>query len=136
MYTMCFYSIEIAKRVFVIFDNIFHVYLMSGLQKMQFFFSRWLFFKSTLSVLRCTWTGRINLKIIRYPKIWPFMRHPWFPTRKASNLTFFCFQLQLLNICIFLQSTHQVDMKNVVKCCKHYSSITFFWLWGHCVLPA
>ena len=25
------------------------------------------------------------------------MRHPWFPTRKASKLTFICFQLQLLN---------------------------------------
>ena len=49
------------------------------------------FFKSTLSVLRCTWTGRINLKIflgynITYLSIWPFMRHPWFPTRKASKL--------------------------------------------------
>ena len=60
------------------------------------------FFKSTLSVLRCTWTGRINLKIflgyhINYLSIWPFMRHPWFPTRKASKLTFIYFQLQLLN---------------------------------------
>ena len=56
------------------------------------------FFKSTLSVLRCTWTGRINLKIflgynINYLSIWPFMCHPWFPTRKASKLTFVCFQL-------------------------------------------
>ena len=25
------------------------------------------------------------------------MCHPWFPTRKASKLTFICFQLQLLN---------------------------------------
>ena len=72
-------------------------------KKCKFFFSRWLFFfKSTLSVLRCTWTGRINLKIflgydINYLSIWPFMRHPWFPTRKASKLTFICFQLQLLN---------------------------------------
>ena len=60
------------------------------------------FFKSTLSVLRCTWTGRINLKIflgyhINYLSIWPFMCHPWFPARKASKLTFFCFQLQVLN---------------------------------------
>ena len=28
-----FYSIEIAKKVFVTFDNIFHVYLMRGFQK-------------------------------------------------------------------------------------------------------
>ena len=68
----------------------------------RFFFSRWLFFKSTLSVLRCTWTGWINLKIflgydINYLSIWPFMCHPWFPTRKASKLTFVFFQHQVLN---------------------------------------
>ena len=28
-----------------------------------------------------------------YLSIWPFMRHPWFPTRKASKLRFTCFQL-------------------------------------------
>ena len=59
---------------------------MSGLQKnAKKYFSRWLFLKSILSVLRCTWTGRINLKIflgydINYLSIWPFMCHPWFPT--------------------------------------------------------
>ena len=68
------------------------------------FFHDGLFFKSTLSVLRCTWTGRINLKIflghhINYLSIWPFMCHPWFPTRKASKLTFICFQLQLSSPC-------------------------------------
>ena len=46
--------------------------------------------------------GRINLKIllgyhINFLSIWPFMHHPWFPTRKSSKLTFVCFQLQLLN---------------------------------------
>ena len=30
---------------------------------------------------------------INYLSIWPFMGHPWFPTRKASKLTFACFQL-------------------------------------------
>ena len=89
------------------------------------------FFNSTLSVLRCTWTGQINLKIflgyhINYLSIWPFMCHPWFPTRKASKLTFVCFQLHLFspcivfNTCIFFQSTHQVGMKNIVKCYKHF----------------
>ena len=63
----------------------------------KIFFHGGFFFKSTLSVLRCTWTGRINLKIflgyhINYLSIWPFMCHPWVPTRKASNLTFVCFQ--------------------------------------------
>ena len=81
-------------------------------------FSRWLFFKSTLSVLRCTWTGRINLKIflghhINYLSIWPFMCHPWFPTRKASKLTFVCFQLQLSSPCIVF---NKVDfIKAIVK---------------------
>ena len=57
--------IEKAKKVFVTFDNVFHAYLMSGLKKYAnlFFFHAGLFFKSTLSVLRCTWTGQINLKI-------------------------------------------------------------------------
>ena len=70
-----------------------------------FFFRGGFFFKSTLSVLRCTWTGQINLKIflgydINYLSIWPFMCHPWFPTRKTSKLTFVCFQLQLFSPCI------------------------------------
>jgi hypothetical protein len=56
------------------------------------------FFKSTLSFLRCTWTGRVNLKIFlgynfNFLSISPFMRYPWFPTRKTSKLTFVCFQL-------------------------------------------
>ena len=36
---------------------------------------------------------------IKYLSIWPFMCHPWFPTRKASKLTFVCFQLQLSSPC-------------------------------------
>ena len=72
-----------------------------------------LFFKSTLSILRCTWTGRTNLKIllgynINYLNIWPFMRHPWFPTRKASKLKFICLQLQLLNT---IQGLLGLDLK-------------------------
>ena len=31
--TVCFQSIEIGKKFFLTFDNVFHVYLMSGLQK-------------------------------------------------------------------------------------------------------
>ena len=38
-----------------------------------------------------------GIQYFNYLSTWPFMRHPWFPTRKASNLTFICFQLQLLN---------------------------------------
>ena len=67
------------------------------------------FFKSILSVLRCTWTGRINLKIflrynINYLSIWPFMHPTWFPTRKASKLTFICFQLQFFSPCNVLNN--------------------------------
>ena len=36
---------------------------------------------------------------INYLSIWPFMCHPWFPARKASKLTFICFQLQLSSPC-------------------------------------
>ena len=86
-------------------------------KNLQFFFHGGFFFKSTLSVLRCTWTGRINLKIflgyhINYLSSWPFMCHPWFPTRKASNLTFVCFQHHVLN-------TMQ-GLKNVVECYKEF----------------
>ena len=60
--------------------------------------SRWLFeiihiFWSEIWDLRSK-----DLKIflghdINYLSIWPFMSHPWFPTRKASKLIFYCFQL-------------------------------------------
>ena len=70
--------------------------------------SRWLFF-NPLYPWTCTWTGRINLKIclgydMNYLSIGPFMRHPWFPTRKASKLTFICFQLQFFSPCIVLNN--------------------------------
>ena len=47
---------------------------------------------------------RINPKIllgyhINFLSIWPFMHHPWFPTRKSSKLTFVCFQLLLFSPC-------------------------------------
>ena len=68
----------------------------------KIFFMMALFLKSNLSILRCTWTGGINLKIllgynINCLRIWPFMRHPLFPTIKASKLIFICFQFQLLS---------------------------------------
>ena len=66
------------------------------------FFSRWLFFLIHFIRFEMHMDGRINLKIllgyhINFLSIWPFMHHPWFPTRKSSKLTFVCFQLQLLN---------------------------------------
>ena len=63
---MGFWSIEIGKKVLQAFDNVFHVYLMSGLQKYakKYFFTMAFLVKSTLSLLRYTWTGWINLKIL------------------------------------------------------------------------
>ena len=34
-HTVCFYSGEIGQKVFLAFDNIFHVYLMKGFQKYE-----------------------------------------------------------------------------------------------------
>ena len=62
------------------------------------FFSPWLF--EIIHIIRFEiWDLRSrDLQIflgydIIYLSIWPFMRHPWFPTRKASKLIFVCFQL-------------------------------------------
>ena len=67
-------------------------------------FSRWLF--EIIHIIRFEiWDLRsTDLKIflgydINYLSVWPFMCHPWFPTRKASKLTFTCFQLQLSSPC-------------------------------------
>ena len=66
------------------------------------FFSRWLL--EIIHIIRFEiWDLRsTDLKIflgydINYLSIWPFMGHPWFPTRKASKLSFTCFQHQVLN---------------------------------------
>ena len=80
-----------------------------------FFFSRWLFFKIHFIRFEMHMDGRINLKIflgydINYLSIWPFMRHPWFPTRKASKLTFICFQLHLFST---LQGLNKWSWKQV-----------------------
>ena len=63
-FTPSFQSIEIGKKVFLTLDNVFHVYLMSGLQKHAKQNFMMAFLKSPLSVLRCTRTDQINLKIL------------------------------------------------------------------------
>ena len=51
-------------------------------------FSRWLF--EIIHIIRFEiW----DLRSRDLKRIWPFIGHPWFPTRKASKLTFACFQL-------------------------------------------
>ena len=67
---------------------------MNGLQKYpKRNISRWLFkINHIICFVRCTCTGRINLIIllgydINYLSIWPR-----FPIRKASKLSFVCFQ--------------------------------------------
>ena len=62
------------------------------------FFSRWLFEIIHIICFEIWDLRSKDLKIflghdVNYLSIWPFMRHPWFPTRKASKLTFTCFQL-------------------------------------------
>ena len=88
------------QRILFDIEPSFLCLLDEGIVKKWDFFFTVAFFISTLSILRCTWTGQINLKIflgyhINYLSIWPFMCHPWFPTRKASKLTFVCFQHQV-----------------------------------------
>ena len=77
--------------------------------------------KSTLLVLRCTWTGRINLKTllgydIKYLSIWPFVCHPWFSNRKASKNNICLFSAcRETNVCL-LSSTSKLKDK--------------YWFWG------
>ena len=56
-------------------------------------FSRWLF--EIIHIIRFEiwdlWSRDLKKILgydINYLSIWPFMGHPWFPTRKASKLTF------------------------------------------------
>ena len=60
--------------------------------------SRWLFEIIHIICFQIWDLRSRDLKIflgydINYLSIWPFMHHPWFPTRKASKLIFVCFQL-------------------------------------------
>ena len=85
------------------FENVFHICLMNGLQKYQKKnFSWWLF--EIIHIIRFEiwdlWSRDLKKILgydINYLSIWPFMGHPWFPTRKASKLTLTCFQHQVLN---------------------------------------
>ena len=76
------------------------------------FFSRWLI--EIIHIIRFEiWDLRSrDPKIflwydINYLSIWPFMRHPWISTRKASKLTFVCFQLATLWNCIGKKATER-----------------------------
>ena len=78
------------EKVLHSFDNVFHVYLMNWLQKYQkkIFFWRWLFeinhiIRFEIWDLRSRDLKKILGYDINYLSIWPFMRHPWYPTRKA-----------------------------------------------------
>ena len=63
-------------------------------------FSRWLFLKS----FYLFWDAIFLGYHINYLSIWTFVCHPWFPTRKASRLTFVCFQVQLFSPCILFNT--------------------------------
>ena len=72
---------------------------------------------------------------INYLGIWPCMRHPWFPTRKASKLTFVCFQLQLFSPCIVFKAVekslnHSTDWpcSKVRSLLVHSYKNMYYWL--------
>ena len=96
-------SIEIPKKVFEGFDNIFHVYLMSRLQKnaKENFFSRWLF------------EGRLRQgkNVLPDGLNWLCYFAGSSKIHRENSISF-----------IFLECPHQVDMKNVVKCWKDFLS--------------
>ena len=75
MYTVGFQSIEIAKKVFVTFDTVFQIYLMSGLKK--------------------------NEKKKRFPCVYPFLPSwgcsmtTW--TQFSSILTTTCLYVEIFN---------------------------------------
>ena len=64
LYTVRLNEWRNTTKIFPIYDNTFHVYLMRGLQKYaKKKIQSGFLLKSTLSVLICTRTGPINLKI-------------------------------------------------------------------------
>ena len=84
------------EKVLHSFDNIFHVYLMNGLQKYQKkFFLHGGFLRYVIHIIHFEiWDLKKILGYdINYLSIWPFMGLPWFPTRKASKLPLIGFQL-------------------------------------------
>ena len=92
---MVFSSIEIDKKVFLKFDNVFHFYLMRGFQKYE-------------------------KKLNSYEGFLSYLQSS--TANSAHQAAYFCPALvcpQNSISSIFLESTHQVDMKNVVKCYKH-----------------
>ena len=98
--TMGFQSIEIAKKVFVTFDNVFHVYLMRGFRNMEEIeFSGWLF----------EGRPRQGKNVLTDGPNWLRYFAGSSKSHHENSIS-----------CIFLESRHQVDMKNVVKCYKHF----------------
>ena len=61
--TVGFWSLEIGKKVLHSFDNVFHVYLMNGLQKYKKKISRWLFEIIHIIRFEMRMDSWINLKI-------------------------------------------------------------------------
>ena len=98
--TVSFQSIEIPKKVFGGFGNILHVYLLrDSKNKKEIEFSRLLF------------EGRLT----QCKNVLPDGLH-WLcyfasssKSHRENSISF-----------IFLESSHQVDMKNVVKSSKHF----------------
>ena len=65
-------------------------FMSTWLQK----YAKYIFFHDAHGQAGDIWKYFWNMIITTYLSIWPCMRHPSFPTRKASKPTFVCFQLE------------------------------------------
>ena len=108
----------IAKKFFPAFNNVFHVYLMYGLQRYEKKFKvrlwdnpHYLFFKMHFKFNNWSWRQK-NVSYEAFLVVHPKMDNVDIlkdipkPSWKKN--------------CKFLQSIHQVDIKNVVKCWKDF----------------
>ena len=98
--TVGFQSIEIAKKVFVKFDNVFHAYLMRGFQKY-----------GRNCILTVAFKGRLRQgkNVLPDGLNWLCYFAGSSKSHRENSIS-----------SIFLESPHQVDMKEVVKCYKHF----------------
>jgi hypothetical protein len=87
-YLSCETLLETALRVWIRFNQ--------NERQCRYSKSRcWLIFLSSILWYIWCWHQNSTSFVIEWT-LWS-MHHPWFSTRKASKLTFICFQLQLLN---------------------------------------
>ena len=104
VYTVCFQSDKIQQKVFTPFDNVFHVYLMRGLQKY------------------------VCMKLKSHGGFLSYLQDM---TANLANLASKSHHGNLIS-CIFLQSPCHVGMKNALKYWKGFL-LYFITLKTYCV---